>query len=115
MGSRRGRDGPQWALVQLIYLLNLVSCPAVFSLRCSSDRLTCAVSNLMYMFFHFLAVGVSLDTSAAFTSDIGGAAPSFLFEGLGVRRGVEHLHCPGRLCVIMVGKDVAREHQMTVA
>ena len=86
----------------------------MFSLRRPSDRLTRAVSNLMYMFFHFLAVGVSLDTSAAFTSDIGGVAPSFLFEGLGVRRGVEQLHCPGRMCVIVAGKDVARDHQMTV-
>ena len=104
-----GRDGPQWALVRLHYLLNFA-----FNLRRPSDRLTCAVSNLMHMFFHFLAVGMSLDTSAAFANDTGGAAPSFLFEGLGVRRGVEHLHCPGGPCVIVIGKDVAREHQMTV-
>ena len=68
----------------------------------------------MYLFFHFLAVGVSLDTSAAFTSDTGGAAPSFLFEGLGVRRGVEYLHRPGRLCIIIIRKDVTRKHQMAV-
>ena len=68
----------------------------------------------MYIFFHFLAVGVSLDTGAVLTGDIGGAALSFLFEGLSVRRRVENLHRPGWLCVIPMGEDVARKHKMAI-
>ena len=86
-----GRDEPQWALVLLLKRL-----------LHESSR------------FHFPAVGMSLDTSAAFASVTGGAALRFLFEGLGVLRGVEDLQCSGRRCGPAIGKHVAREHQVAI-
>ena len=113
-----GRDGPQWALVQLLCLVNTL---LVFPRRLR-DRLTCAVTRPFFIFDRLirdisrvccLAVGLGLDTSAAFTSATGGAARRFLFT-LAIRCGVKTLHRSRRGRHPRVGKPVAREEQVAL-